>query len=265
MKAIRWASDRIGDEGIVALVTNNSFVNDIAFDGMRKHLQKDFDALYILDLGGNVRKNPQLSGTTHNVFGIQVGVSINLFVRNKNGQNSKPAQIYYARVDELWRKEEKYEYLEKYQHRGGVEWQLIQPDLKYNWLTEGLQDDFEKLIPIGGKEAKASNKIDERVIFKLYSNGVKTNRDTWVYNFNEDAIAENVKRTIATYNEQMVRWSQRCDRSVNIDDFVTDDDTKVSWSGTLKTFLSRGVKIEYNPDLRRRSTLPTIYCLFSLL
>jgi predicted helicase len=65
VKAIRWASDRIGDEGIVALVTNNSFIDNLAFDGMRKNLEKDFDAIYVPDLGGNVRKNPKLSGTTH--------------------------------------------------------------------------------------------------------------------------------------------------------------------------------------------------------
>ena len=83
VKAIRWASDRIGDEGIVAFVSNNSFVDNLAFDGMRKNLAQDFDEIYILDLGGNVRKNPKLSGTTHNVFGIQVGVSVNLFVRKR--------------------------------------------------------------------------------------------------------------------------------------------------------------------------------------
>jgi predicted helicase len=85
VKAIRWASDRIGDEGIVAFVTNNSFVDNLAFDGMRKHLEKDFEAVYVIDLGGNVRKNPKLSGTTHNVFGIQVGVSVNIFVRKRRG------------------------------------------------------------------------------------------------------------------------------------------------------------------------------------
>jgi predicted helicase len=81
VKAIRWASDRIGDEGVVAFITNNSFVNEITYDGMRKHLDQDFDSIYILDLGGNVRKNPKLSGTIHNVFGIQVGVSVSLFVK----------------------------------------------------------------------------------------------------------------------------------------------------------------------------------------
>ncbi|NEQ98079.1 MAG: N-6 DNA methylase [Cyanothece sp. SIO2G6] len=81
VKAIRWASDRIGQEGIVAFVTNNSFLDQIAFDGMRQYLEQDFDQIYVFDLGGNIRKNPKLSGTTHNVFGIQVGVSVNIFVR----------------------------------------------------------------------------------------------------------------------------------------------------------------------------------------
>jgi len=70
VKAFRWASDRIlqNGEGVVALVTNSNFIEGIAFDGMRKHLVNDFDLIYILDLGGNVRKNPKLSGTTHNVL-----------------------------------------------------------------------------------------------------------------------------------------------------------------------------------------------------
>jgi predicted helicase len=85
VKAVRWASEKIAKngEGIVAFVTNNSFVNEITFDGMRNHLAKEFDKIYILDLGGNVRKNPKLSGTTHNVFGIQVGVSVNIFVKKR--------------------------------------------------------------------------------------------------------------------------------------------------------------------------------------
>src|SRR6185312_6156668 len=97
VKAIRWASDRIGDEGTVAFVCNNSFLDQLAFDGMRKHLSSDFDAIYVLDLGGNSRKNPKLSGTTHNVFGIRVGVSINLFVR-KRRTPKRNAQIFYARM-----------------------------------------------------------------------------------------------------------------------------------------------------------------------
>ena len=100
VKAIRWASDRIGDEGVVAFVTNSSFITENTFDGMRQWLERDFDSLYILDLGGNVRKNPKLSGTTHNVFGIQLGISINFLIKKK-GAGPRQANIYFYRVDEL--------------------------------------------------------------------------------------------------------------------------------------------------------------------
>ena len=93
MKAIRWASDRIGEEGVVAFVTNNSFLDAIAFDGMRKHLSNDFDAIYILDLGGNVRKNPKHQDS--NVFGIQVGVSINLFVKKTARDSQSQSSSYF--------------------------------------------------------------------------------------------------------------------------------------------------------------------------
>ena len=89
IKALRWASDRIGEEGIVAYVTNSGFVDGLAGDGVRQHLARDFDKVFILDLGGNVRKNPKLSGTKHNVFGIQVGVSINLFIRKQKAAKVK--------------------------------------------------------------------------------------------------------------------------------------------------------------------------------
>ncbi|MDE2775506.1 MAG: N-6 DNA methylase [Chloroflexota bacterium] len=86
VKFFRWATDRLGDRpGIVCYVSNNSFVDQYAFDGMRKHMLEDFDRVYHLDLHGNVRQNPKISGTTHNVFGIQVGVGITLAIRKGQG------------------------------------------------------------------------------------------------------------------------------------------------------------------------------------
>ena len=135
-------------------VTNNGFLDGMAFDGMRKHLAQDFDTIYILDLGGNVRKNPKLSGTTHNVFGIQVGVSVNFFIKKSTGNTdsqsvSKATEIFYAHVDEFWRKEEKYNYLNSNGHYRNIEWQQITPDSRYTWLTEGLHAEFDTFIPMG--------------------------------------------------------------------------------------------------------------------
>ena len=252
VKAIRCASDRIGAEGVIALVTNNSFIDGVAFDGMRKHLADDFDGIYILDLGGNVRKNPKLSGTTHNVFGIQVGVSINFFVKKRDNANSQ-SEIFYARLDECWRKDHKYRYLDSKQHYRKIEWKPITPDWRYTWLTEGLHAEFEDFIPIGTKEAKEARSEAVDVIFKHYGRGVATSRDAWVYNFNQNALTKNMNRLIGTYNAEVDRWERRADRDANVDDFVISDEAKISWSESLKRNLQRGKTADFSLDKMRSS------------
>ena len=252
VKAIRWASDRIGEEGVVAFVTNNSFLDNVAFDGMRKHLANDFNVIYILDLSGNVRKNPKLSGTTHNVFGIQVGVSINFFVKTRNNANSQ-AEIFYARVDEFWRKEDKYRYLDAKGHYRNIEWKSITPDQRYTWLTEGLRAEFETFIPMGTKETKEVRGKVVNVIFKDYSRGVATSRDAWAYSFNRNELTENMNRLIGTYNAEVDRWKRRENQDGNVDDFVISDDAKIKWSRDLKLDLRRGRIAEYTENKTRNS------------
>ena len=258
VKAIRWASDRIGAEGVVAFVTNNSFLDGVAFDGMRKHLSDDFDVIYILDLSGNVRKNPKLSGTTHNVFGIQVGVSINFFIKKRENTNSQ-AEIFYARVEEFWRKEDKYRYLDSKEHYRNIEWKPIIPDQRYTWLTEGLHPEFETFIPIGTKEAKAKKGEARDVIFHTFSNGVVTARDSWAYNFNRNALTENMNRLIGTYNAEIDRWKRRENRDANIDDFVIYDEAKIKWTDRLKQDLKR----EKTANFLKEKTRTSLYRPFA--
>ena len=252
VKAIRWASDRIGEEGVVAFVTNSGFLDGVAFDGMRKHLADNFDAIYILNLSGNVRKNPKLSGTTHNVFGIQVGVSVNFFIKRRDNANSQ-AEIFYARVDEFWRKEDKYRYLDSKQHCRNIEWKPIKPDRRYTWLTEGLHAEFETFIPMGTQKAKRARDDTEDVVFRHYGRGVATSRDAWAYNFNRNALAENMSRMIDTYNEQVFKWGHRGNRDANVDDFVISDDVKISWSESLKRNLQRGKTTDFSQEKVRAS------------
>ena len=252
VKAFRWAADRIGEEGIVAFVTNSGFLDGVASDGMRKHLADDFDVIYILDLGGNVKKNPKLSGTTHNVFGIQVGVSVNLLVK-KNGKTDSRSRIFYARVDEFWRKEEKYRYLNEKEHYGNVEWQPIKPDKRDTWLTEGLHAEFEDFVPIGSKETKAAKGEPVEVIFKLYSRGVATCRDAWAYNFESSTLNVNMRRMIDTYNEQVFMWEQHSKKGASVDDSVVYDDARISWSEALKANLRRGRLVEFAEHRVRES------------
>ena len=252
VKAIRWASDRIGDEGIVAFVTNNSFLDGVAFDGMRKHLADDFDAIYILDLGGNVRKNPKLSGATHNVFGIQVGVSINLFAKRRNNANSQ-AEIFYARVDEFWRKEDKYRHLDSKEHYRNIEWKSIRPDQRYTWLTEGLHAEFETFIPMGSKTTKAANAENGKAIFSLYSLGVATSRDMLAYSFDLNLLQERVRTFIEIYNSTVDR-KKRHDPNAPVENFIDTNDPRIKWSHRVKESLKKLELSDYE-DSHFRSAL----------
>lgn len=249
IKAIRWATDRIGDEGIVAFINNNSFVSETTFDGMRKHLAQDFNVIYVMDLCGNVRKNPKLSGTTHNVFGIQVGVSINILIKKKDTQWPKQAKIYYARVDELWRKEQKYEFLIQRGDIKNIDWKEITPDQNYTWLTEGLRYEFESLIPIGTREAKKCKEEEVETIFKLFSLGVSTNRDVFVYNYDKQALTSCVEHFAEDYNAEVDRYKR--DKPEVIDDFVKYD--RIKWSRNLKRHLRNNDTFVYDENNIRMS------------
>ena len=243
VKAVQWGLERIEDEGVVALITNNSFLNGLAFDGMRKHLANDCEAIYILDLGGNARKGLKVSDA--NVFGIRVGVSINLFVKKKGNPSESP-HIFYYRTDDLWDRKQKFDFMTERQHIGNIACQTIVPNAQHTWLTEGLHSEFDTFIPMGTREAKARNSEAVNVIFQTYSTGISTGRDAWVCNFNRNNLSENTSRIIENYNAEVARWTQRTDRDANLDDFVLSDNKAISWSRDLKTKLKRGRTAEYS-------------------
>ena len=242
VKAIRWAADRIDGEGIVAFVTNNGFLDNVSFDGMRKHLAEDFDALYIVDLGGNARKGLKVSDA--NIFGIRVGVSISLLVKISGKGRNEP-RILYKCADDLWSKRQKLNFLDERQHMGNIDWEEIRPDKRNLWLTKGLHAEFDTFIPLGSRKARAGNDPLLDVIFKTYSLGLNTNRDAWTYNFSRDALTNNMKKTIDTYNEQIMKWNMRSNQGANLDDFVVYDDERIKWSSTLKQKLAGGQVAEF--------------------
>ena len=261
VKAIRWASDRIGEEGVVAFVTNNSFLDALAFDGMRKHLVEDFDMVYVLDLGGNTRKGPSVSDSS--VFGIQVGVSINLFVKKSRDDWQEP-RISYFRTDDLWTSRTKLDFLNERQHVDKIPWQSIMPDRRQTWLTGGLSVDFESFAPLGTKSAKKEKKEPVDVIFHKFSTGVLTGRDAWVYNFNHNDLAKNIEQMTDTYNEHVFGWKRQGIREISIDDFVVNDGTRISWSATLKGHLKKGKLGEFTAHNIRHSLFRpfTMACLY---
>ena len=243
VKSLRWASDKIGPEGIIALITNNSFIDARQFDGLRQCLVEEFDTLYLLNLGGNIRKGQPGDS---NVFGIQVGVSINFLVKTK--KHTGASQILYNEETAEVPKERTFQFLADCAHVGNVKWREIQPNARQMWLTEGLRDDFETFIPMGTKAAKAAKGEAEGTIFKTYSLGVSTNRDAWAYDFSPEKLTENMTRMIEFYNAETSRWERRTDRQISVNDFVNTDRTKIKWTDRLKAAVEKGTQVEFSPE-----------------
>jgi predicted helicase len=246
VKAFRWASDRIGSHGLVAFVSNNSYIDNVAFDGMRQSLSEEFSAIYVLDLGGNVRKNPKLSGTTHNVFGIQVGVSITFLVKHGT---QRDGVVHFARLDEFWRKEKKYEFLESASDYKGVKWQKLRP-VRKAWLTTGMSEEFQDFMSLGSKESKRKDGAD--AAFAVYTRGACSNADKYMYSYQLSDLSTRAQRIVNDFNFQSLRWRQ-LGRPKNIDGILSVDEHVHKWIRRTKRGLLRSEEAAFAPEKLRLS------------
>ncbi len=250
VKAFRWATDRIQDHGVVCFVSNDSFIDQIAFDGMRKHLQRDFSKIYLIDLGGNVRKNPKLSGTTHNVFGIQVGVAITILIRHVGNDTQAPAEIFYARMSEDWKKEQKYAQLDSWEMLPKVKWKKLEPDERNTWLTAGQQEGWSALLPLGDKAIKGQ--LEVKTIFRSFSLGVTSNRDTFAYNSHEEALVLAVRDSIGVYQATLGRYKSLKPPRPKPDEFININDCRIKWTRQVKASLGKLQETHFDPTFIRR-------------
>jgi len=146
-----------------------------------------------VDLGGDVRANPKLSGTKHNVFGIQTGVAISFMVKKVSGaRDNKPARVHYLRRPEMETADEKLAYIASHPMRS-MAFDEVSPDKTHNWVNL-TNNDFETLIPLASKETKAAKTAaKERAIFKLFSLGVNTARDEWLVDRERQPLIDKVR------------------------------------------------------------------------
>ena len=225
---IRWASDRLADDGIIAFITNRAYVDTRQDDGFRQVAAEEFSDIYILDLGSDVRRNPKISGTTHNVFGIQTGVAIGFFVREKSKLDE--CNVHYARREDSELAVDKLAYLNG-ARLDGVAFKDITPDQKGDWLNQS-NPDFEKLVLLANRQTRKSA-AKECSMFGLFSNGVKANRDEWVYDFDRRGLREKALFFADTYNHLL-------------DTNAEPSDPAIKWSRDLRNEFRRGRHIVYN-------------------
>ena len=237
----RWASDRLDANGVLAFVTNRSFVESRTFDGFRKVVAQEFAELYVVDLGGDVRANPKLSGTKHNVFGIQTGVAISFLVK-RNG--SRVSRVFYARRPELETAEEKLSWLGNVR-ASSLPFDELRPDSKSNWLAT---NDYEAMLPLADKKVKAGK--SRNALFKLFSWGNSSNRDEWVYDIDATTELAKARHMVDAYNGLLatkdasypdtVKWSESLKRHFELRKKGTFDEkflVKTYWRPFAKAFL----------------------------
>jgi predicted helicase len=256
----RWAMDRLDENGIIAMITNRSFIDGRALDGFRKIAASEFNHIYIVDLGGDVRANPKLSGTKNNVFGIQTGVAIMFLVKknnlypaqtkkdfkeikkeypiaeepvieykNKKYYSVEKTRINYIRRPEMDTIEDKLTWLSE-SKMGNIDFEFITPDKNHNWINQS-ENDWDSLFPLIDKDVK-SGKSDEAV-FKLFSAGLQTKRDEWTHDLRRKHLKNKMNFLIDNYNTN----PKNDDGTLNI---------IIKWDERLKSVFDRGKKLLYD-------------------
>lgn len=197
---VRWASDRLSDDGIVCFIMGRKPISKAAYDGFRKVVEREFSEIWLMDLGGDVRDNPKIAGTTHNVFGIQTGVVIAILVRRR-GQ--KGAKIQYARRPEFELKEDKLAFLSSARSVSDVRFDRVVPDKKHDWLDQPTSEWDTLLALANPKIGAGDSRRAVNAIFRLTSSGLETGRDDWVYDRSKSALREKVGHLLNLYRSSV--------------------------------------------------------------
>jgi predicted helicase len=237
IRAIRWATDRLNNDGVIGFITGNGFIDKPAMDGMRSSLFSEFSSIYIINLRGDIRKNILSKGNARegeNVFGSgsMTGIAITFFV--KNSLQKEPCKIFYHDIGDDLKTEQKLILLNEFRSREIIKdsnfWQIINPNKHNDWINQ-RNSELHNYLLLGSKK-----KIQEPVIFKLYSNGVVSNRDEWVYNFSKKQLIKNVKSMIDFYNSEVKRYESEfgnleIKKRPDPQTFVEKSKHKISWGG----------------------------------
>lgn len=246
----RWAMDRLDRNGIVAMITNRSFIDSRTFDGFRKSIEEEFDYIYIIDIGGDIRSNMGQK-TVGNVFGIMTGVAIMFLIKNTPIIGKNKAKIYYYALHDEATKDEKLAWLkEKTDTFQSIEFQHIQPDKNNNWINLAQESDWDTLLPVCAKDKGIQS------IFDIASLGASTNRDEWVYDFSKETLLQKTVFFKDTYNHEVKRWLQYkkdthyvdkpSDSNPVVDDFLHQQ-SAVKWSKMIKRDkLRKGKLMEFD-------------------
>ncbi|WP_413612911.1 DEAD/DEAH box helicase [Bdellovibrio sp. HCB-110] len=239
IRAIKWATDRIGDQGVIGFVTNGSYLDAKNMDGVRKSLAQEFSKIFCVDLRGDQRTTgleSKKEGGKIFGSGSRTPVAITFFIKNKN--ISKPCEIKYYRVGDFLSRDEKLKLLVQFKSIKSIDWKTITPNADGDWISQ-RNPEFQNFMPLGSKKDKNQN-----AIFSFYSLGVVTNRDAWVYSFSKKILSDSVIKLINSFNSEMKKY-ENVVKSIprkkwpDVVQVVSSDSKEISWTRGLRNDVKR--------------------------
>ncbi|MFS1087762.1 DEAD/DEAH box helicase [Enterococcus casseliflavus] len=229
IRAIRWSADRLNGNGVIGFITNSSFIDGIAMDGMRKALLEEFSNIYVINLKGQIRRRTREQAIVEggNVFDIMTGVAITLLVKDEGF--SEKGTLHYLDIGDKLSKKEKIEKLSGWKSIASIldHFSEIVPNEKGDWINQ-RDSNFDELVKIGDKRSDDALFID-------YTGGIKTGRDAWSWGFSKEKVISATKESLEYYNEHLG------DISV-----YGDETQKLSWTRSLKQRFERNERISFD-------------------
>lgn len=256
IRAIRWATDRIADKGVVGFVTNGSFIDANNMDGLRACLTDEFTSLYVFNLRGNQRTSGETSRQEGGkIFGggSRTPVAITLLVKNPDHKGKH--KLHYHDIGDYLKREDKLKKIKRFASINGLangkQWKQIKPNPEHDWINQ-RDPAFDAFAPLGDKSDS-----NEASLFELYSLGIVTNRDAWVYNLSQEKLTEKIKQFIHTYNIEKKKYESACEsipksEHPDVEDVVDMDPKRINWTHNLKQDVKRNKTLSFSDGELRK-------------
>lgn len=254
IRAFRWSSDRLDPKngGIIAFVSNGAWLDSNSSDGFRKCLEREFSSIYVFNLRGNQRTSGELSRKEGGkIFGSgsRTPIAITFLVKNPDVPTDK-ATIYYHDIGDYLSRDQKLDVIGNFRSAlsSQMQWEILQPNEHGDWISV-RNEGFEKFIPLGDKDERNNRQV---FFLPCFTNGVKTNRDVWVYNYSSKALGENINGMIRSYNDSVdaLKLATDLNEDLDIEDFIDKDPKKINWTVNLRSDFVRGRKHAYNEKFK---------------
>lgn len=255
IRAFRWATDRIGDSGVVAFVSNGGWIDGNTADGMRLSLAGEYSHIYVYNLRGNQRTAGELSRKEGGkIFGGGSRNTVAVFIGIKDPQHFGQSEVHYHDVGDYLTREQKLQIIAEATLKA-VDWQTITPSAHGDWINQ-RDATFATWPAIGDKSVNSA----ATTVFSNFSRGLESGRDAWVYNFSAQALEDNVKRLVNNYTEELTPFYQYAHQSgiakptekdvagYLVTTAAAADETRIKWSRSLRNHLARNTAIQYQKN-----------------